>query len=255
MRDTVLLSSVFASLAAFLVGTWFVFWPQTIVSVPYSEEIKTYRVYGMTHREVGRSLRIAGRNATGVIGAVGRFSAHRSFDYKRTDTGVACWVKSTHFKLTGTIIMPKWVHYDSVGSTAKSAWDAYAAYILDHERIHAEAAQDAMNRIRDAVIALPPFSSCKGLDDAIQRIVTREIRLEDRQQLAIDRNEGAVCYPTIVCNRNRDQIGQTPAASKLVPSMKARLACAKRIRAQRGDHGPVQMRRHEFLQKCLETLE
>ncbi|MER9119860.1 DUF922 domain-containing Zn-dependent protease [Mesorhizobium sp. M0954] len=121
---------------------------------------KSYNVSGLTIEELASSL-----NASGPDGGWGETKNQWSYETKWVIDGDQLKVSKVSVKIETTITMPSWPGYSAASKCMKSSWDKMYKSLQNHEQQHMKIAQGVDDKIKNAILALPPQPSSSTQDD------------------------------------------------------------------------------------------
>lgn len=147
-----------------------------------------YSVNGSTSAQLDRELRSKGPlNGHALASAAIRFEPVSVF---QKETALGCSYNTAEFRVDANITLPRWANRSqSRDRELRRAWDGLARYAKLHEQTHVKIAETYAKALGDALMDLPPQSSCEKLDRASKKVVDKVSRNHDRAQKAFDAAE------------------------------------------------------------------
>lgn len=124
------------------------------------------------------------------------------WSYRYAHTGNQCKIRSANTTVAITFTMPQWKSSSNVERSLVSDWRAYLASLYLHEEGHKLSGVNAGQDISQALNQLPAYSSCKGLESAIQSTAQSIIKQYNQKDIDYDQvtrhgyTQGAV-FPRI----------------------------------------------------------
>ncbi len=101
-----------------------------------------------------------------------------------------CAFREARFRIEASLTLPRWQdHRQNSDPDLRAAWANLSDYARQHEEEHVKIAESFAARIGKELKAIPPKATCEALDAAAQRVLKRNKREHNRQQLAFDAAE------------------------------------------------------------------
>lgn len=101
-----------------------------------------------------------------------------------------CRFTEARFRVEADITLPRWRQSLASGDRdLKEAWKHLSAYAHAHEEMHVRIAETYAVKMGEALLAIPPKKTCKGLETAAETVVERVQKEHDRAQNRFDRAE------------------------------------------------------------------
>ncbi|MAS07938.1 MAG: hypothetical protein CL534_25065 [Ahrensia sp.] len=106
------------------------------------------------------------------------------------ESGGKCAFGEAKFRIDAEMTLPRWQeHRQSNDPDLRIAWRNLSDYARQHEEHHIAIAEKYAAKIGKELKALPAKSTCDALDKAAQRVLQKNKRDHNREQLAFDAAE------------------------------------------------------------------
>lgn len=147
-----------------------------------------YSVKGSTSQQLDRELRTKGPlDGHALASAAIRFEPVSVF---QKETAQGCSYNTAKFRVDANITLPRWANKNqSNDRELRRAWNGLARYAKLHEQTHVKIAETYAKALGEALMDLPPQSSCEKLDRESKKVVDKVSRNHDRAQKAFDAAE------------------------------------------------------------------
>ncbi|MFZ2099590.1 MAG: DUF922 domain-containing protein [Oricola sp.] len=100
-----------------------------------------------------------------------------------------CRFGEASFRIEANVTLPRWRAHAASDADLRVAWKFLAKYAREHEQVHVAIAEKYARKIGAELKALPAQKDCDRLDDAAERVLKRNKRDHNRDQLAFDAAE------------------------------------------------------------------
>ena len=139
---------------------------------------------------------IRGTSATELIGQMRSLGpnsfwawtqARYDWRYQYRQSAGLCHIASVDVTETITVTLPRWANREAGKSCLRTEWDNMLARLTEHEMGHVSRWSGTRERIRAALLATPPASSCEATGKAAKEAGNAEIRRTQMLQDAYDR--------------------------------------------------------------------
>ena len=109
-------------------------------------------------------------------------------NYEKSSKG--CAYREAKFRIEANVTLPRWQEQASSSDPGlRIAWKNLSAYARLHEAEHIAIAEHFAKKIGEELKAIPPKSTCDALDTAARRVLERNKREHNREQLSFDARE------------------------------------------------------------------
>jgi predicted secreted Zn-dependent protease len=171
--------------------SWLVFAALAFVlatSIAHAEDpqIVYYDIAGNNARALRRQM-----NVNGPMGHDKRFDAHTNWyvkwNYRYRPTASGCELTSLNVSLTGTIVLPRWVHADNVSGALVQKWGRYLAALRLHENGHYAHGASAAKEIEALAQSFHGFGDCQAMALAFNAKARSIIRKYNALDVTYDR--------------------------------------------------------------------
>jgi predicted secreted Zn-dependent protease len=154
-----------------------------IPSAVSSQSLEKYYVSGQSTRELAASIRQLGpRDATGSTKVGFRYSYSR-IRFKGLSRAVEPVVERNL-----TFRMPFWSGYHSASPCLQKSWSAMYASLSRHEIKHAKISDGYVEKIKAAILSVPPKTTNGALEYAVKQAVKKVLRDHSAAQAKFDRD-------------------------------------------------------------------
>jgi predicted secreted Zn-dependent protease len=174
------------------------------VTLRTTEGIINYLVGGKTADEIAWQMSILGpRDEIGNFVWFGLTDPNYDWDYACTCTDSGCKPPTVTINLLTRYLIPHWSESGMEHESLAAYWSYFEGALLAHERGHGEIAMQCGWQFGDALIALPPASTCEAFDASVQAAVVpayQSCRLIHRtydDETGHGASQGVVWPPTI----------------------------------------------------------
>lgn len=146
-----------------------------------------YSIGGSSGAELDREIAVKGPMQGHALASAAIKFVPVAVSYDKTKTG--CSYKLARFRVEANITLPRWHNESASNSDLRNAWRFLSAYAREHEQVHIEIAEKYAAKITRELEALPPHKTCEALDAAAEKVLKRNRREHNREQLAFDAAE------------------------------------------------------------------
>ena len=106
------------------------------------------------------------------------------------ESGGKCSYREAKFRIEAEMTLPRWQeHRQSNDPDLRIAWRNLSDYARQHEEHHIAIVEKYAAKIGKELMALPAKSTCDALDKSAQRVLQKNKRDHNREQLAFDAAE------------------------------------------------------------------
>jgi predicted secreted Zn-dependent protease len=147
----------------------------TVVTPTVTEQYEYYEIRGNSEKELRNQMCRNGCTFNDGKKYDSLTTWHLKLDYGYDRDSKACAADSVRVTVAINFRYPKWVRTDDAPPQLVDKWDGYMKNLIMHENEHRDMAVEAAAELSRLVAALPPASSCAGLD--------REVRALSRERM------------------------------------------------------------------------
>lgn len=127
--------------------------------------------------------------------ALGLTTYEMSVEWQALQLPNQCRVSDMVINLDILYTLPNWEPNGAPPAGLQQDWDAFSAYVTDHENTHGEIAINCANSIANNIALLPQMSSCQDLTASVNQVVDQGYVACESEQVEFDRVYGQTSFP------------------------------------------------------------
>ncbi len=127
--------------------------------------------------------------------ALGLTTYEMSVEWQALQLPNQCRVSNMVINLNILYTLPSWEPNGAPPLGLQQDWDAFSAYVTDHEETHGEIAINCANAIANEIAVLPQASSCDQLTQSVNSVVDSGYVACEAEQVEFDRVYGQTSFP------------------------------------------------------------
>lgn len=147
-----------------------------------------YTIRGLSGADLDREIAAKGPLKGHALASAAIKFVPVAVSYDQSDG--KCAFREAKFRIEAEMTLPRWQeHGQSNDPELRVAWRNLSDYARQHEEHHIAIAEKFAAKIGQELEALPARATCDALDAAAQRVLQRNKREHNREQLAFDAAE------------------------------------------------------------------
>lgn len=147
-----------------------------------------YTIRGVSGEDLDREIAAKGPLKGHALASAAIKFVPVAISYDQSDG--KCAFREAKFRIEAEMTLPRWQeHRQSNDPDLRIAWRNLSDYALQHEKHHIAIAEKYAAKIGKELKALPAKATCDALDKSAQRVLQKNKRDHNRDQLAFDAAE------------------------------------------------------------------